>query len=113
MSGAMSRNKGNRGENEAKGILEHYGFEVQRMRQAGKANSGADLLAFLDAINLSVEVKRPKVAPRFFEKALRQARLSGHGKAIPVVMCRGNHAPWTVTLELSDWLRLLGLKGDM
>ena len=112
MSGAKSRDKGNRGENEARHLLEALGFEVQRMRQAGKANSGSDLLAFLGSLNFSVEVKRPKTAPRYFEKALQQARLSGHGKAVPAVMCRGDRKPWTVTMELEDLARLAGLIGD-
>jgi hypothetical protein len=98
-----SRDKGKRGELELAHELEKYGYKTRRGQQYCGANGDADVVGLP---GIHIECKR--VEKLNLIEAYRQSVNDAKEDEIPVVMHRKNYQPWLVTLELKDFMELLG-----
>jgi len=98
-----SRDKGKRGELELAHELEKYGYNTRRGVQYSGANGDADVVGLP---GFHIECKR--VENLNIIKAMRQSVNDAKDGEVPVVMHRKNYQPWLVTLELKDFMELLG-----
>jgi Holliday junction resolvase len=98
-----SRDKGKRGELELAHELEKYGYNTRRGQQYSGANGDADVVGLP---GFHIECKR--VENLNIIKAMRQSVNDAKDGEVPVVMHRKNYQPWLVTLELKDFMELLG-----
>lgn len=99
--GAMSRNKGKRGELEIAHILQEHGYPARRSVQFNGWQGEADVIG---VEGLHIEVKR--VEKLNVETAMEQSRRDAKGNEIPVVFHRRNGKKWLATLSLDDFLNL-------
>ena len=86
--GRMSRDKGKRGERELANALRNCGYETRRGQQYSGTETSADVVGY-----------------EALEQAERDAGASGD---LPAVFHRKNGKPWTVIMELGNWLKLYG-----
>jgi len=98
-----SRDKGKRGELELAHELEKHGYNTRRGQQYCGANGDADVVGLP---GFHIEVKR--VEKLNLENAMEQSISDAKEDEMPVVMHRKNRKPWLVTLELKDFMELLG-----
>lgn len=101
--GINSREKGRRGEVELAHELEKYGYKAYRSQQYCGANGDADVVGLP---GFHIECKR--VEKLNLENAMEQSISDAREDEVPVVMHRKNRKPWLVTLELKDFMELLG-----
>ena len=106
MTGASSRRKGNRAEQQVAALLRTHGWQARTSRSVQGVQGGPDLITNCPA---AIEVKdhaRMDLAG-WVDQAVAQA----DGKTPVVIHKRrgkGNPADWYATLRLSDLLQLLG-----
>ena len=98
-----SNRKGKDGERELAHELEKYGYSTRRGQQFCGANGDADVVGLP---GFHIECKR--VEKLNIIEAYRQSVNDAKDGEIPVVMHRKNYQPWLVTLELKDFMELLG-----
>ena len=99
--GAMSRNKGKRGELEIAHILREHGYPARRSVQFNGWQGEADVIGVQ---GLHIEVKR--VEKLNLEAAMDQSVRDAKGDEIPVVFHRKNKRGWMVTLQLDDFIKI-------
>ena len=100
--------KGWAGEHEIEGIFREYGLDVDRVPNSGGLKWKGDLTG-LDGF--SVEVKRQERV-RVVEW-LEQAREQAEPDETPLLIFRPNRKPWTVAIDLHDFLDLLLASGQV
>lgn len=83
--------------------LEKYGYSTRRGQQFCGANGDADVVGLP---GFHIECKR--VESLNIISAMRQSVNDAKEEEVPVVMHRKNYQPWLVTLELKDFMELLG-----
>jgi len=93
MSGAHSRNKGRRFENEVVGVLKANGYKAERISEAGLP--GPDIKAFGGRY---IEAKIRERIPMLIRNALRD---------VSMFMFRENGGPIIVAMELDELCDLL------
>jgi Holliday junction resolvase len=98
-----SNRKGKDGERELAHELEKYGYSTRRGQQFCGANGDADVVGLP---GFHIECKR--VEKLNLENAMEQSISDAREDEVPVVMHRKNRKPWLVTLELKDFMELLG-----
>lgn len=101
--GINSREKGRRGEVELAHELEKYGYKAYRSQQYCGANGDADVVGLP---GVHIECKRQERLNIY--DAMEQSISDAKEDEMPVVMHRKNRKPWLVTLELKDFMELLG-----
>lgn len=101
-----SKKKGSSGERELLAILIEAGLAAKRNDQMWKGGlENGDLEFEAAGEKYHVECKRTE---RFrLNDAMAQAEHDANGKAIPLVIHRANRQPWTVTLKLNDFLKVV------
>lgn len=96
--------KGAAGERELASLLRSYGYEIER---GGTCSFGTapDLAGLL---GIHVETKR--VERLNIHKAMQQAARDAKKfkDGAPAVFHRINRAPWLVTMQFEDWIKLYG-----
>ncbi len=104
--GAMSRNKGARGEREVCEAYREYGFEAERTPLSGALSwMKGDVTTSLPDIH--IEVKRTERLAVW--DALMQAESDARDGQEPVLHFRRNHSGWYVCISLDFFLRLMRL----
>ena len=98
-----SKQKGARGEREVAEFLRLRGYDARRGQQYCGANGDADVIG-LPGHHL--EIKR--VERLNIEEAMQQSRVDARDGEIPVVVHRRNGKKWLITLELADYLDMIG-----
>lgn len=97
MSGKKSRDKGKRGERDARdALIEHLGCEAKRGQQHCGGEDSPDVKTSIDGVHF--EVKRTEKLSLY--QALEQA-IGDAGSNVPVVLHRKNNKPWVAIVELS------------
>ena len=99
--GAMSRNKGKRGERELASALRELGFDARRGQQYCGACGDADVVGLP---GLHIECKRSERLELY--AALAQAASDAQGGELPVVMHRKNDCGWVAVMRLEDLMAL-------
>lgn len=104
-----SKLKGKYGELEIVKILKEHGYDVRRSVQYnGAAEDGQADVIGLPGIH--IEVKRVEKLNIYeaVSQAIRDCDLGN----MPAVFHRRNNKPWLVTMPLSNWLTLYGLRDE-
>lgn len=83
--------------------LEKYGYKAYRSQQYCGANGDADVVGLP---GVHIECKRQERLNIY--DAMEQSISDAKEDEMPVVMHRKNRKPWLVTLELKDFMELLG-----
>lgn len=99
----MSKEKGKVGEREAAALLRSFGFDAQRGVQFQGGHDSQDVRHDIPGIH--IEVKR--VEALNMTNAMKQARADA-GSLAAVVLHRKNNAPWLVTMDATDFLKMQG-----
>ena len=99
-----SREKGKRGERLWRDFLRGYGFTARRGQQFSGSPDSPDVVCLEMEKSVHFEVK-------FVEKlniasAMGQAKQDSGGK-IPVLAHKKSREDWLVTMNASDWIRLM------
>lgn len=102
-----SKAKGSAGERELASILSEAGFPAHRNEQRDIGGYNNPDVAAEGLEGWHIECKR--VERLNIGEAMRQSERDAAGR-VPVVIHRRNREPWRVTLNLSDWLKLIGGK---
>ena len=102
MGGKSSQRKGADGERELAALLREYGYPVER----GGSLSFGEVPDLTGLPGVHVECKRTERLnlPAVMAPAARDAARFQDGA--PAVFHRPNRAPWLVTMQLTDWLRI-------
>lgn len=110
-----NRNRGSSGEREFAALLSAAIKQETRRKLGASRNGGDDVeidMSKFPACDIKVrqgfsfEVKRRRSVA--IDKWLRQAAENvGASAKMPVVVCRGDNAPWRACLNLDDFFRLL------
>lgn len=105
-----SKRKGSAGERELLAALVEAGLVAKRNDQTYKGGVDNPDIGFeVDGVKYHVECKRTE---KFnLRAAFDQAESDANGHAIPLVCHRYNKHPWTVTMKLNDFLRMVKSNG--
>ena len=95
MSGAHSRTKGRRFENEVVGYLKAHGYQAERISEAGLA--GPDITAFGGRM-IEAKIRSRDAFPSLIRKGLRDAQM---------FIFREDRGPMIIAMELDELLDLL------
>lgn len=108
MTGRGAQQKGRRGEEELRGILQQAGFPVRR----GGSLSFGEVPDLTGLPGVHIEVKRVERLNigEAMSQAIRDSERFRDG--MPCVFHRRNRSPWLVTMTLSDWLNMYAGGGD-
>jgi Holliday junction resolvase len=102
--GINSCRKGKRGEREWAAELAAHGYAARRGQQFSGSPDSPDVVC--DALpRIHFEVKR--VQSLNIEKAIDRAVIDAGANKTPVVAHRKNGRGWLVTMEASDWFKML------
>ena len=101
--GAMSRNKGKRGEREAAELLRAHGFQARRGQQFSGSPDSPDIAHDIEGV--FIEVKRTERLNVY--AALEQAKQDRRAGDIPCVFHRQNGREWVAILPADDLLTIL------
>lgn len=101
--GKSSQRKGADGERELVGILQHYGYPVER----GGSETYGTIPDLIGLPGVHIECKRVERlnVPEAMKQAIRDAERFQDGA--PAVFHRRNREGWLVTMRLEDWVVLL------
>ena len=99
-----SRQKGARGEREARDLLRRFGFKAERGQQNAGGVDSPDIKHNVPGWHF--EVKR--VERLNLSVAMAQAERDAGGVNKPCVLHKRNGEPWLVTIKAEDFLALLG-----
>ena len=101
-----SKKKGSGAERELLACLMEAGLDAKRNDQTFKGGKDNPDIGFeAGGIKYHVECKRTE---KFnLGAAFDQAEADANGHAVPLVAHRYNRKPWTVTLKLNDFLKLV------
>lgn len=102
--GAMSKQKGKRGELEAAALLREYGFEAERGQQYKGGPGSPDLVHSIPYVH--IEVKRAEKLDLYGALDQAAADAGDRGK-VPLVLHRKNDRPWIAVLYADDLLAAL------
>lgn len=102
--GRSQQQKGRRGEIELAALLRKNGYDVQP-GMAVSYGAEADLVG-LDGIHCEVKRCEQLRLSEWMHQAVKDSEKFGDG--LPVVFHRRNREEWSVTMRLSDWLKLYG-----
>ncbi len=99
-----SKKKGNAGELEFAHLLKDAGYEARRGQQFSGGGDSPDVVC--DSLPFNIEVKR--VERLNLEQAMEQSKrdAASDGK-IPIVAHRRNRQEWLVTMQYSEWIKLV------
>ena len=101
MSGRKSRDKGKRGEREARDRIRRYGYNAQRGVQYKGGPDSPDVTG-LPGVHL--EVKRVQALQLYV--ALSQSDSDAAEDEFPVVMHRKDRQDWVIIQPFDDWMLL-------
>ena len=103
-----SAKKGAAGERELAGILQQYGYRIER---EGTKTFGAvpDLIG-LPGVHIEVKRVEKLNVPEAMKQAVRDSVWFRDGA--PAVFHRRNREGWLVTMRLEDWVKMYGGKGN-
>ena len=101
--GAMSRQKGKRGEREAAELIRSFGFQAARGQQHSGSPDSPDIRH--DIEGLHIEVKRTEKFALY--AAIEQARQDARAGDIPCVLHRQNGREWVAVLPAADFLAIM------
>lgn len=96
--GKSQREKGARGELEARNILREHGVDSRRGQVFNKEPDLVDESAFHWEVKRAERIELPK----WWKQSVEQCR----GK-IPTVIHRRSREPWLITLALEDFLKVI------
>ena len=101
--GRSSQRKGADGERELVGILQQYGYPVER----GGSETYGTVPDLTGLPGIHIECKRVERlnVPEAMKQSIRDAERFRDG--VPTVFHRRNREPWLVTMRLEDWIILL------
>lgn len=101
-----SKRKGSAGERELLAALVEAGLVAKRNDQTFKGGVDNPDIGFeAGGVRYHVECKRTE---KFnLKTAFSQAEHDANGNAVPLVCHRYNKCPWTVTMKLNDFLRMV------
>lgn len=101
--GALSKNKGKRGELEVAELLKKHGFEARRGQQFAGGGDSPDVVHSMEGMH--IEVKRTE---RFsLYDALEQANRDKKASEDALVFHRPNKKPWVVVMDAEAFLKLM------
>ena len=105
--GRSSQRKGANGEKELAGILQQYGYQVER----GGSETYGTIPDLIGIPGVHIECKRVERlnVPEAMKQAIRDAERFRDGA--PAVFHRRNRECWLVTMRLEDWIVLLDKYG--
>lgn len=101
--GALSRDKGQRGELEVAEIIRKAGFEAHRGRQYSGGDESPDVAHSIPGVHF--EVKRTEKLALW--QAIEQAKRDAGDGRVPVVAHRPNRREWIAVVSLDYLLQLL------
>ena len=101
--GKSSQRKGTHAERELVGILQQYGYQVER----GGSDTYGTIPDLIGLPGIHIECKRVERlnVPEAMKQAVRDPERFRDGS--PTVFHRRDREPWLVTMLLSDWIVLL------
>lgn len=103
MSGRMSRTKGRTAERAVEVMFQDAGYSTDR-NIGGRTQVSGDISVASPPLAIEVRRRETLSIPRWMED--HAASCPPH--VIPVLTTKQNRKPWLVTMELSDFLDLLG-----
>ena len=106
--GQGSAKKGAAGERELAGILQQYGYQIER--EGTKTFGEVPDLTGLPGIHIEVKRVERLNVPEAMRQAIKDSVWFRDGA--PTVFHRRNREGWLVTMRLEDWVKLYGGKGN-
>ena len=104
--GKTARNKGKRRELELVHILNDAGFDTRR----GYVFNGEPDIVGLEGFHIEVKGVESLNVRKALNQAITDAEKRKDG--MPILVWKKSNEPWTVTLLLTDFLKLIGGKYD-
>ena len=106
--GRSQAKKGAAGERELAGILQQYGYQIER--EGTKTFGAVPDLTGLPGIHIEVKRVERLNVPEAMKQAVKDSVWFRDGA--PTVFHRRNREGWLVTMRLEDWVKLYGGKED-
>lgn len=106
--GRSQAKKGAAGERELAGILQQYGYQIER--EGTKTFGAVPDLTGLPGIHIEVKRVERLNVPEAMKQAVKDSVWFRDGA--PTVFHRRNREGWLVTMRLEDWVKLYGEKED-
>lgn len=101
-----SKRKGSAGERELLAILIEAGLLANRNDQTYKGGKDNPDIGF-EAMGVKWHVECKRTEKFRLNDAMEQAERDANGHAVPLVMHRYSRKPWSVTMKLNDFLRMV------